>query len=100
MGVNVDGIDIDTEEGLDILGNIKFVVDNADVTNISDVVENATNNGATKGLNKAITQVKNLSDDMSALSGMSDSLLSGSFSAEDATSLMETGLSKLKLSGE
>ena len=100
MGVNVDGIDIDTEEGLDILGNIKFVVDNADVTNISDVVENATNNGATKGLNKAITQVKNLSDDMSALSGMSDSLLSGSFSTEDATSLIETGLSKLKLSGK
>lgn len=99
-GVDVSGIDINTEQGLDILGNIQYVVDNAEGENLSEVTENAVNNGAKKGLDKAIAQVKDLSDNMSTLSGMSDSLLSGTFSTDNVTSLMETGLSKLKLSGE
>ena len=100
-GYDLSNIDLDTAEGLDIMGRIHFVYANSDEVgrDIQKIIDDSSAQGIRNGIEKGLAQVKNLSDSMSSLSSASQSVMAGEFGIDDIASLEEQ-FGDLNITGE
>lgn len=98
-GYDMSGVDTNTKQGLEIMGNIMFTWNNADIDNLGEVISNAISNASNKGVKEGLSNVQALADSMSTLGDASSKILAGEFTIDDVAALEET-FSELNLSGE
>lgn len=89
-GVDLSEFDQNTAEGRDIIGRIHFVIENADVTDVQKVIDDAVAEGANNGLKNAMADMKNLDSALSSLNSYSQKAISGQLTASDLNAIQET----------